>query len=123
MQSVKDLEVLATKGNKAAKKELARRLLDGEGAEKNGERALRLLEECIALGDAEAMMTLAKCCGLGYGMIQNVKRTRELISQSAKKRNLESQLLMRLIKKSQGEEKTNSNRLQKTVIRRQHINL
>ena len=78
------------------KREMAERLLDGDGVEKDEEKAVSLLEDCVAHGDPDAMMMLAKCCALGHGMGHNAERAKVLVSDAAKKGNDEAQHSMRL---------------------------
>ena len=87
---------LAT-GDIQTKRELAKRLMKGEGINKNETQAVILLEECAALGDADAMLMLAKCCALGCGMEQNAGRAKALISEASLKGNKEASSLMKLI--------------------------
>ena len=71
-------------GEADAKKKLARRLL-AEGSPKKEAEAVKLLEECVTLGDADAMMTLAKCYALGCGTVQDADRVDDLLSMAAEK--------------------------------------
>lgn len=87
------------------KRELARRLIEGDGMEKHETKAVELLEECVNQGDAIAMLTLAKCCTLGYGMEQNVERAESLILKAAMKGNKEAQSLIGLIHDWKGRRK------------------
>ena len=96
-QSVEDLEVLVSQGHVKAKIELAKRLMEGEGVDKNEPRAVDLLEDCVAFGDAYSMLRLAKCCALGCGIAQNGVRAETLVTESAKKENKEAQTLMEII--------------------------
>ena len=80
-----------------AKRELARRLLGGNGFPQNHQKGVALLEDCVALGDAEAMLMLAECCALGYGMEHDAERAESLISEAANKGNDEAMCLMKLI--------------------------
>ena len=41
-----------------AKRESARRLLEGDGVDKDEAKAVSLLEDCVAHGDADAMVML-----------------------------------------------------------------
>lgn len=84
------------------KRDLARRLLEEERME-NEAKAVSLLEDCVVIGDLDAMFLLGKCCVLGRGMEQNLERGESLISDSAKKGNNEAQHLMRVITKYQGQ--------------------
>lgn len=85
------------KGSKDAKKELARRLIDGKEVKKNDARAASLLKECVIDGDAEAMLMLAKCYAFGIGVPQNGMQAEELVSESAKMGNKEALFLMELL--------------------------
>ena len=64
-----------------AKRESARRLLEGDGVDKDEVKAVSLLEDCVAHGDADAMMMLAKCCALGRGIEHNAERAEALVSE------------------------------------------
>lgn len=103
---MKELEFLAGQGNVDAKRELARRSMK-EGVDKNEEKAVALLEDYVALGDAEAMVMLAKCCALGLGMEYNVKRAESLISEAAKRGNEEARRLIGDIDEWKGKESIN----------------
>ena len=80
-----------------AKRESARRLLEGDGVDKDEVKAVSLLEDCVAHGDADAMMMLAKCCALGCGMKHNAERAEALVSEATEKGNDEARILLRLI--------------------------
>lgn len=96
-QGVTVLEKFASKQYLNAKKELARRLLEGDGMSKNEVKAVSLLEECVTLGDGDALLMLAKCCAIGCGITQNSERAKALLSESSKKNNEEALSLMGLI--------------------------
>ena len=85
------------------KKEVARQLLKGDGVEKEEAKAVSLLEECVALGDTDAMLMLAECCAFGHGIEEDKVCAETLVSQSAKRGNKEAKAMMRLIKKWKGE--------------------
>ena len=70
-QSVDKLDVLMGQGDTDAKRELAIRMMEGNGVPQNHPKAVALLEDCVALGDAEAMLILANCCAFGHGMEHN----------------------------------------------------
>ena len=106
-QSVDELDVLVGQGDKDAKRELARRLMEGNGVPQNHPKAVALLEDCVALGDADAMFMLAKCCALGHGMKHDVERAESLICDAANKGNDEAQCLMRLMKDWNGKQSIN----------------
>ena len=91
-------------GDMEAKRVLAKRLLKGYNVDKDEERAVSLLEDCVAHGDADAMVMLAKCCALGRGMEYDVERAEALVSDAAKKGNREARLLMKLINDWKGKE-------------------
>ena len=80
-----------------AKREMARRLMEGDGVGKDEAKAVSLLEDCVAHGDADAMVMLAKCCALGCGMEHNAERAEALVSDAAEKGNYEAYILSRLV--------------------------
>ena len=96
-QSVDELEVLVAQGDMDAKRELAIRLMEGNGVPQNHPKAVALLEDCVALGDTDAMLMLAKCCAFGHGMEYNAKRAKSLISEAKNKGNYEAWYLMKFI--------------------------
>ena len=102
-QSVDELEVLVAQGDMDAKRELAIRLIEGNGVPQNHQKVVALLEDCVALGDTEAMLVLAKCCTFGHGMEQDAERAESLISEAAKKGNKEAACLMKLINDWKGQ--------------------
>ena len=103
-QTIEELEKLAAKGNKEAKRELARRRLDGDGVDKDEDEAVSLLEDCVAHGDADAMVMLAKCCALGRGIEYDAERAQALIIESAIGGNDEAHYFMRFIQEYNGKE-------------------
>ena len=103
-QSAKKEKVPVTKGDKDTVRELAIRLMEGNGVPQNHPKAVALLEDCVALGDAESMLMLAKCCAFGHGMEHNAERAESLISEAAKKRNKEALSLMELINDWKGQQ-------------------
>ena len=88
-----------------AKKELAKRLMEGEGVEKNDEKAVLLLEECVTLGDADAMFMLGKCCALGRGTKKSAHRAGVLITESVKRGIVQGESLYWLMMKCIGSTK------------------
>ena len=96
-QSVDEQEVVVGQGDMDAKRELAIRLMEGNGVPQNHPKAVALLEDCVALGDADAMLMLAKCCAFGYGMEHDSERAESLISEAANKGNHEALCLKGLI--------------------------
>ena len=80
-----------------AKRRMAKRLLIGDGVDKDEAKAVSILEDCVARGDADAMIMLAKCCALARGMEHDIQRAETLISESAKNGNREAQCLMKLV--------------------------
>ena len=104
-RSVADLQVFVEQGNKEAKRELAKRFLEGKDVDKNESKAVSLLEECVTLGDSHAMLALAKCCALGYGMEQNVERAEALISEASIRKNKDAKTLVKLINEWKGKER------------------
>ena len=91
------LDVSAAQKHVEEKREQARKLMEGNGVPQNHPKAVTLLEDCVALGDTDSMLMLAKCCAFGRGMEQNAERAESLISEAANKGNEEAQGLMRLI--------------------------
>ena len=83
--------------DKGAKREMARRLLEGDGADKDEAMAVSLLEDCVAHGDTDPMVMLAKWCALGRGIEHNAERAEALVSEAAEKGNHEARILLRLI--------------------------
>ena len=57
-QDILALEDPMAQGDMKAKREMARRLLEGDGVDKDEAKAVSLLEDCVAHGDADAMVTL-----------------------------------------------------------------
>ena len=80
-----------------AKRKMAWRLLKGDGVDKNEAKAVSLLDDCVAHGDADAMVMLARCCALGCGMEHDAERAEALLSEAPKKENDEARILMKLI--------------------------
>ena len=78
-------------------------LLDGDD-EEDEEVAVWILEDCVALGDTEAMVMLAKCCALARGIEHNGERAEALLSDAAQKGNEEARILMQLINDWKGKE-------------------
>ena len=83
---------------------MARRLLEGDGVDKDEAKAVSLLEDCVAHGDADAMVMLAKCCALGRGMEHNAERAEALVSEAAEKGNDEARILLQFINSWKGKE-------------------
>ena len=79
--SIKELEDLADKFEPDAMNELARRLMDGKGVEKDVARAVSLLEECLEFGDEIGGLFLAECYAIGHGVEQDVERAEAIISE------------------------------------------
>ena len=102
-RSVDELDVLVAQGDMDAKREVAIRLMEGNGVPQNHPKAVALLEDCVTLGDADAMLMLAKCCALGHGMEHNAERAESLICEAANKGNDEALFLMELINKRKGQ--------------------
>jgi TPR repeat protein len=98
------LDESAIREDLEAKREMARRLLEGDGVDKDEAKAVSLLEDCVAHGDTDAMVMLAKCCALGRGVERNAERADALVSEAAKKGNDEARILLKLINDWKGEE-------------------
>ena len=99
------LDDSVTQEDMDAKREMARRLLEGDGVDKDEAKAVSLLEDCVAHGDADAMVMLAKCCALARGMEHNAERAEALVSEAAKKGNHEARFLLQLINDWKGKER------------------
>ena len=87
-----------------AKREMARQLLIGDGVDKDQAKAVSILEDCVARGDADAMLMLAKCCALACGMEYNAERAEALVSDAAEKGNYEACFSVQLINDWKGKE-------------------
>ena len=105
------LDVLVTKEEIEAKREMAKRLTFGDGVDKDEAKAVSLLEDCVAHGDADAMLVLAKCCALGRDMEHNAERAEALVSEAAEKGNDEARFLLQLINDWKGDERIDLERL------------
>ena len=108
----------ATQGDMEEKREMAERLLKGDGVDKDEEKAVSLLEDCVTHGDADAMLMLAKCCALGRGMEHDAECAEALVSDAAKKGNDEARILMELINEWKGKEFMNLESLRKCFSRK-----
>ena len=95
---------VGSQGGIEAKKEMAGQLMERDGVDKNEEKAVSLLEDCVTHGDVDAMVMLAKCCAFGRGMEYDVKRAEALLSDAAKKENDEARILMKLINEWNGKD-------------------
>ena len=104
-QSVASLDDPATQEDMEAKREMARRLLKGDGVDKDEAKAVSLLEDCVAHGDADAMVMLAKCCALGCGIEYCGERAKALLSEAAEKGNDEACLLSQFINERKGSQR------------------
>lgn len=93
-QSVEELEDSAVKGQRGAKRELAKRFMEGKGVQRNLLLSVAYLEDCVADCDTDAMMMLAECCALGRGTGQNRMRAERLITWAAKKGNSHAKRLI-----------------------------
>ena len=105
--SAKRQRVVVAQGDMDAKRELAIRLMEGNGVPQNHPKAVALLEDCVALGDTEAMLMLVNCYTLALGMEHNAERAESLISEAANKGNEEALCLMRLMKGWKGQKSVN----------------
>lgn len=90
--------------NIVQKRELAMRLMEGKEIDKNEAKAIGLLEECVAAGDTDAMLMLARCCTLGHGTECDTERAETLLSEAAKKGNQEARSLIELIDDCKGQQ-------------------
>ena len=100
-----------------ANRELARRLLGGDGVDKDKAKAVSLLGDCAARGDADAMVMLAKCCALGCEIEQNAERAEALVSDAAEKGNDEARILLQLINNWKGKQRIDLGCSQKCFIK------
>ena len=91
------LEESAIQEQMKAKRETARRLLGEKRTPKDEAQAISLLEGCVAHGDTDAMVMLARCYAFSRGMKHNAERAEALLSEAARKGNHEARILMRLI--------------------------
>ena len=96
-QGAASLDDSATQEDMEAKREMAKRLLEGDGVDKDEAKAVSLLEDCVAHGDADAMVMLAKCYALGRGVEHDAERAEALMSEAAEKGNHEARILLRII--------------------------
>ena len=88
-------------------RELAIRMIEGNGVPQNQSKAVALLEDCVTLGDDDAMLMLANCCALGHGMEHDTERAESLISEAANKGNQEALCLMNIINEWKGQKSVN----------------
>ena len=116
-QSTSILEDSVTQEDMEAKREIARRLLEGDGVDKDEAKAVSLLEDCVTHGDANAMVMLAKCCALGLGMEHNAERAEALVSDAAEKGNDEARILLQLINDWKGKTHIDLKGLRKCFLR------
>ena len=107
----------ATQEDLEANRELARRLLEGDGVDKDEAMAVSLLGDCAARGDADAMVMLAKCCALGCEIEQNAELAEALVSDAAENGNDEARFLLRLINDWKGKESIDLGGSQKCFIK------
>ena len=103
-QGAPGLQDSVTQEGVVAKREMARRLLEGDGVDKDEAKAVSLLEDCVAHGDTDVMVMFAKCCALARGMEHNAERAEALVSEAAKKGNHEARILFQLINDWKGKE-------------------
>ena len=104
-QSTASLDGSAIQEDTEANRELARRLLEGDGVDKDEAMAVSLLGDCAARGDADAMVMLAKCCALGCEIEQNAERAEALVSDAVEKGNDEARILLQLVNNWKGEQR------------------
>ena len=79
--------------------------MEGDGVDKDEAKAVSLLEDCVAHGDAYAMLMLAKCCALGRCMRHQAERAEALLSEAAEKGNDEARILLQLINEWKGKQR------------------
>ena len=115
-ESASSLEDPETQGDINTKRELIKRLMEGDGVEKDEAKAVSLLEDCVAHGDADSMVILAKCCALGRGIEHNAKCAETLVSEAAKKGNHEARILLQLINKCKGKQSVSLTSLRRCFL-------
>ena len=96
---------------------MARRLVEGDGVDKDEAKAVSLLEDCVTHGDADAMVMLVKCCALALGMEHDAERAEALVSEAAEKGNDEARIMLQLINEWKGEERIDLKGLQKCFLK------
>ena len=116
-QCAATLDDSATQGDMGAKREMARRLMEGDGVDKDEAKAVSLLEDCVAHGDADAMVMLAKCCALACSMVHDAERAEVLVSEAAEKGNDEARILLQLINDWKGKTHIDLKGLRKCFLR------
>ena len=116
-QSVKELLKAAAKDDQEAKGVLERRLLKGDITGKDEAKAVSFLEDCVAHGDADAMVMLAKCCALACSMVHDAERAEVLVSEAAEKGNDEARILLQLINDWKGKTHIDLKGLRKCFLR------
>ena len=99
-----------------AKREMARRVLNGDGVDKDEAKAVSILEDCVDHGDTDAMVMLAKCCALARGMEHNTERAEALLSDAAQKGNEEARALMEFINDYKGQDSIVLNCLRENLL-------
>ena len=97
-EDIVELSTLMAQGDLRAKAEFARRMLEGEGMNKNEVNAVSLLQDCVRSDIPDAMVMLAKCYALGRGVECNKKQAEKLLSGAAKHGDEEAALLVKLFK-------------------------
>ncbi len=84
------------RGDENAKTKLAWLKLSGlGGAEVDAKKAVELLEQRVADGDAEAMWMLGVCNELGIGCEQDVAKAERLYNESSSRGNVTGEVLMK----------------------------
>ena len=111
------LDDSATQEDMETKREMARRLMEGDGVDKDKAKAVSLLEDCVAHGDTDAMVMLAKWCALGRGMEHDAERAEALVSEAAEKGNHEARILLQLINDWKGEQRIDLERLRTCFLK------
>ena len=111
------MEVPSVRGDTEAKREMARRLLEGDCEDKDEAKAVSLLEDCVARGDADSMVMLAKCCTFGRGIERNAERAEALVLNAAEKGNDDARILLRLINNWKGKERISLEGLRKCFLK------
>ena len=110
-QDTKAVKEPAALGVEESMTNMAKRLMEGDGVDKDEAKAVSLLEEGVASGESEAMLLLAEYCAFGRGMEQNKERAETLVSDAAKNMNKEAMFLMKHINEWKGDEDIDLTRL------------
>lgn len=115
-QDITLLETMASQGVIEAMRELAQRLVEGDGVDKDEARGVSLLEDCVTHGDTVAMVMLAKCCAFGRAMERDAERAEALLFDAAKRGNDEALVLTKYISEWKEEHSVSLTGLRKCLL-------